>query len=89
MTRAIHRYEVPVDDCWHAVDLTGEIVHVDSRSMHTVEIWAIHGPGEPTRRGFRVYGTGHPIPDDAIHVGTAIPPGGQLVWHLLELPETT
>ncbi|MEU1663570.1 hypothetical protein ABZ547_08140 [Streptomyces sparsogenes] len=89
MTPAIFRYEIPVDDRWHALDLTGPIVHVASRSMHTVEVWAINGQTAPTRRGFRVYGTGHPIPDDATHVGTAIPPGGQLVWHLLELPEIT
>lgn len=89
MTRMIYRYEIPVDDRWHAVDLSGPIVHVASRSMHSVELWAVHGEQPATRRGFRVYGTGHPIPGDATHVGTTIPPGGQLVWHLLELPEIT
>jgi len=86
VTRSIYRYEIPVDDQWHALDLTGDIVHVDSRSVHTVELWAIHGDRPPTRRGFRVYGTGQPIPGDVTHVGTTIPPGGQPVWHLMELP---
>jgi hypothetical protein len=89
VTRTIYRYEIPVDDRWHAVDLSGPIVHVASRSMRSVELWAVHGDKPATRRGFRVYGTGHPIPGDATYVGTAIPPGGQLVWHLLELPEIT
>lgn len=86
MTRAIYRYEIPVDDQWHAIDLTGNIVHVDSRDIYIVELWAIHTDGPATRRGFRVYGTGHAIPDDVTHVGTTIAPGGHLVWHLMELP---
>lgn len=86
MSRTIYRHEIPVDDQWHAIDLTGDIVHVASRSVHTVEIWVIHGSQAASRRGFRVYGTGQPIPDDVTHVGTAIPPGGDLVWHLMELP---
>lgn len=62
MARSIYRYEIPVHDQWHALDLTGDIVHIASRSVHTVELC------------------------DVLHVGTAIPPGGELVWHLIELP---
>jgi hypothetical protein len=33
----------------------------------------------------RVFRTGHPLaPALATHVGTAITPSGQLVWHLFE-----
>jgi hypothetical protein len=35
-------------------------------------------------RSFRVYGTGHAIPDDATYVGTALVSSGILVWHLYE-----
>lgn len=86
MARSIYRYEIPVDDQWHTLDLTGDIVHIASRSVHTVELWAINEDRPSNRRGFRVYGTGQPIPGDVLHVGTAIPPGGELVWHLIELP---
>ncbi|MWA08754.1 DUF7352 domain-containing protein [Streptomyces sp. BA2] len=86
MSRTIYRYEIPVDDQWHALDLTGDVVHVDCRDIYVVELRAIHTDGPASRRGFRAYGTGHPTPDDVEHVGTAIAPGGHLVWHLMELP---
>jgi hypothetical protein len=80
----ILRYEIPVDDQWHPLQLSGDIVHVDSRNPRVVELWAISG-GPTATRGFRVFGTGQPLPDNVKHIGTAIPPGGQLVWHLLEM----
>ncbi|MEU3613498.1 hypothetical protein ABZ725_14440 [Streptomyces sp. NPDC006872] len=81
---AIYRYEVPVDDRWHPLQLSGRIVHVGCRNMRAVEVWALHADGAQTVRSFRVYGSGHPLPPDVEHVGTAIAPGGQLVWHLIE-----
>ena len=86
MSRTIYRYEIPVDDQWHAIALTGDVLHVDCRSIYVVELWAIHVDGPTHRRSFRAYGTGQPIPDGATHVGTTIAPGGHLVWHLMELP---
>lgn len=73
MADAIHRYEVPVDDRWHPLQLSGDILHVDCRNMHVVELWAMHTGDPKSTRSFRVY-------------GTAIAPGGQLVWHLFESP---
>lgn len=51
-----------------------------------VEVWALHTDSPTETRTIRVYGTGQPLPDDAVHCGTAIAPGGQLVWHLIEIP---
>lgn len=84
MADAIWRYEVPVDDRWHPLQLSGEILHVDCRSVQTVEVWARHTDGPQEIRSFRVYGTGQSMPDNLAHVGTALAPGGQLVWHLME-----
>lgn len=81
---AIHRYEIPVDDAWHTLDLPDAILHVAARRADTVELWAL--TGAPTRpRTFRVYGTGETIPDAGrlAHRGTALAPHG-LVWHLME-----
>lgn len=85
MTRSIYRYEVPVDDAWHDLELRGKIVHVASRRIDVVEVWAIHDEqARPLKRRVRVFGTGHPLPKQARrHLGTAIPPGGQVVWHLM------
>ena len=81
---AVYRYEVPVDDRWHPLQLSGRILHVDCRSMHAVEVWALHTDAAASTRSFRVFGTGHSLPPDLQHAGTALAPGGQLVWHLFE-----
>lgn len=81
----IYRYEVPVDDQWHELTLSGAVVHVDSRRIASIEVWALCSDGPTTRRQFRVYGTGQPIDEPNLrHVGTAVAP--TLVWHLMERP---
>ncbi len=87
----ILRYEVPVDDDWHKLQLFGDIVHVDARTPYTVEVWAWHhGPSMlPVNRDFRVFATGQPITTPRNlgylhHRGTVIVAGGRLVWHLIE-----
>lgn len=87
--RQVLRYEVPVDDAWHTIRVRGNIVHVATRSPEKVEFWTYVCDGE-AERTFRVFGTGHPIPEaDAhtmpVYVGTALVPGMPLVWHLFEL----
>jgi len=77
---AVYRHEVPVDDGWHELH-TGQILHVASRHIDTVEVWALSD--DPTFRKFRVFGTGQPDVTGT-YVGTAIVPGGALVWHLFE-----
>lgn len=88
---AVYRYEVPVDDSWHRLELSGEVLHVAARSVDVVEVWAKHTGGTKLNRYFTVVGTGHPWPHrgdprHVKHVGTALIPGGALVWHLLEAP---
>lgn len=78
----IYRYEVPVDDVWHAIKLSGPVVHVDARKPDVVEFWALDTNAPRELRGFRVFGTGQPLPGNVKHVGTALV--GPLVWHLME-----
>lgn len=88
MESRILRYEVPVDDQWHVLPATAPtVLHVDCRHAHFVELWARDDMGT-TVRAFRVYGTGQPFPPDARYEGTAIGPGGYLVWHLLSVDAT-
>lgn len=85
------RYTVPVDDDWHEITLSGEILHVAIRSSQqmiapdVVELWAL-ADGNSFERRFRVFGTGQILPSDRAieHVGTAFALGGELVWHLFE-----
>ena len=84
-TIRIFRYEVPVDDCFHEFALSGNVVRVGCRDPRVVEFWALNRENGPTlQRGFIVVGTGHPFPPHAVYVGSAVAPGGSLVWHLLE-----
>jgi hypothetical protein len=84
--RTIFRATIPVNDEWAVLELTGPIIHVATRGEDYIEIWFIHDPNtEPATRAFRVVGTGHPMaPALAHHVGTAITPSGEFVWHLME-----
>ncbi|QES45221.1 hypothetical protein DEJ49_33315 [Streptomyces venezuelae] len=78
----IYRYEVPVDDQWHRIELRGEVLHVATRSVNKVELWAVHHADRLALVwDFRVYGTGHPLPADVYHVGTALT--GPYVRHLM------
>lgn len=84
MTRVL-RYEVPVDGGPHRLDLPGPILHVASRHPAIVEVWC-QDDGPPRSPTLQVVGTGHEWPRGALHLGTAIVPGGTLVWHLLAVP---
>ncbi len=79
------RWYVQVDDEPHPIPSVGRIVHVAGDARH-VEFWALtceHVEAAP--RTFRVFGTGHPIPDGYVYVGTAPRTPEGLVWHLFEL----
>ncbi len=91
MGTKVYRYTVPIDDCWHPLRLSGPIVHVGRPpgtgpvDEYTVELGAAHTSDADVQvRELRVYGTGHPIEADTLHVGTAFGAGGALVWHLRE-----
>jgi len=79
----VYRYEVPVDDRWHAVEIRGPILHVGGRSMFTVEFWAIYDTaGKSSLLEFRVFGTGQPLERAALYVGTVVI--DKPVWHLFQ-----
>lgn len=80
LDRFIYRYQVPVDDEVHAIQISGPVLYVACRDHRVVEFWAENGHEE---REFIVVGTGHPLPVGFEHVGTAISPAGTLVWHLM------
>lgn len=83
---AIHRYEIPVDDQWHTIELSGgPILHIAARNPEIVEFWILDNPTAPRHpRAFRAYGTGQHADNWIRWHGTAITANGQLVWHLAE-----
>ncbi len=89
MAPVIHRYEVPIDDEWHEIELSGGILPtLGARHPFMVEFWALADTEEAgVKRSFRIFGTGHPLPLETrfqdIH-GSVIGGGGMYVWHLVE-----
>lgn len=98
MTRRILRYEVPIDDRRHTVELKAGaavvLVAASARHIDRVEFWAegelddrtAQPIGPLEARTFEVFGTGHSLPDDAVWRGTTGRTPEGLVWHLMELP---
>jgi hypothetical protein len=82
--RRMFRYAVPVDDRAHVIRLTSRPVAVAvAEGGLSVEFWAEYADGAPvTDRAFRVFGTGHPLPDGAQWAGTCPRTPDGLVWHL-------
>lgn len=101
MARHMLRHRVTVNGHPHTFKLGHSPVHVEASRLgvshqapHAVDFWAEdesddHGELD-TRitRTFQVFGTGHPLPEDARWRGTARADDG-LVWHLYELPTET
>lgn len=82
--RAIYKYQVPVDGQIHDYSIpTGAIVrHVDQQGNYP-HLWVEVQSDAPTvTRTFRVFGTGHPIPDGFVYVGSTM--DGPFVWHVFE-----
>jgi hypothetical protein len=80
----IYRYEVPVDEEWHKITLTGPILHVASRESDIVEFWSWTNDHPPISYMFKAFGTGWPVPEivsSIQYVGTALATNG-FVWHL-------
>lgn len=51
---------------------------------HYVDFWMISF-GQETEHTYEVFGTGHPIPDNALWQGTTARTSDGLVWHLFQL----
>jgi len=88
-TRRMFRYSVRIDDQPHLIELTGNPVAVAAASdWRSVEFWAEHTEGAPlAKRAFQVFGTGHPLPENARWVGTCARTAAGLVWHLYDYGE--
>jgi hypothetical protein len=98
MTRCMYRYEIPIDDQKYSHKLTDPIRRVGYREsilpskrygdVPIMEFWAEHDDEHESHadtRTFQVFGTGQPLPDNAVWVGTSSRDQLGLVFHLYEL----
>lgn len=91
---AVYKYDLPITDDVIEIDMPvgAQILHLgwQPTNARQVQMWALVDP-DPTHpvqhRRFRIYGTGHPIPNphELRHVGTVLTFDGQLVWHVFEV----
>lgn len=84
--KRVLKWTVDVDDRDHPIG-GGKVVAVACQSgPRSVQVWTEEpADAQPLARRARVYGTGHPVPEDDEHVGTALAPHG-LVWHVYAGP---
>jgi hypothetical protein len=85
--RQIFRYIVPVNDQPHAIPLTHDPLYVaNGDTLDEVEFWAEHdSDSDEWAATFQVFGTGQPLPDGAVYVGTCPRTREGLVWHLYRI----
>jgi len=80
------KWPLRVDDSVQLIG-PGHVINVDCQStMDAVMVWTLE-PDEtpsPTRK-VQVIGTGQRLPDESKHLGSAVTPGGWLVWHVFEV----
>jgi len=90
----ILKWTVPVDDKPHSIG-AGDVVHVDNQhgELNEVQVWTFEDPQinpytpyNSNHRVVQVFGTGQELPSLSHPLGSAIVAGGQLVWHVVELP---
>jgi hypothetical protein len=85
--RTIWKYEIPVaDEFGVAMQQDAQILCVQVQHGHPC-IWAIVDPEAPrVERRLAVRGTGHPLGDVGLYIGTFQVHSGSLVFHLFEAP---
>lgn len=91
--RRVLKWQVPINDSPTFVG-SGRVVHVDCQNNDPsyVQIWTDEANsmnwierGIGKNRKVQVFGTAQIIPEDAVHLGSVIPVGVKLVWHVYEL----
>ncbi len=84
-TKRVLKWTVPVDDLPHQIG-SGKVLHVACQyDVDEVMVWTEEVDAPQQNRMVRVFGTGHPVPMFADHIGSVLTAGGQLVWHVYEL----
>lgn len=81
------KWPVPLDDQWHDIGNGLPVMVGEQGDPNTAQVWTTQSEkdkGEPWKA--RVFGTGHEIPDDAIHLGSYQSMARPLVWHVFALP---
>ena len=87
--RAVWKYPIALVDGPQTIEMPQGARVVAVEVQHgAIAMWAVVSLNNPrVLRSFVVHGTGHPIEHTGRWVGTTLMNGGQLVWHVFELPD--
>jgi hypothetical protein len=84
--KKIWKYKIHVKEEEKTFDMPygSVILHVGSQFQNQVTLWVQFSEdmGHKSTRTFRIFGTGHSIPDNYIYVGTA--DDKPFMWHVYE-----
>lgn len=85
MPLVVHKFKIPIEDRFGLMLTEGAmLLHVDVQDGRPY-LWALVDPdATPTKRCFRLAGTGHEMVGRMEYVGTVLLHGGKLVFHLFE-----
>lgn len=84
MAQRVLKWDIPVDDEPHMAGAYP--VHVMCQDTYeTVQIWTLDAGDGHRDTPYQVFGTGQPVPDGAVYVGTAPALKGQLIWHIFDM----
>jgi hypothetical protein len=85
MSKTIWKFELSLEHPNIEMPAGAQILHIATQ-RETPCIWALVNPKAPTMtRYLRVYGTGHPMPNDpGAYLGTFQLHGGSLIFHVFE-----
>ena len=82
--RTIHKHEIRHTHTTVTMPTGARIVHV-ANQRETACIWFdCDDSNELIRRDFRVFGTGHEVPEGLSYVGSVLVAEGTVVWHVFE-----
>lgn len=81
--RRVLKWTVPVDDHAHEVGSGPVCLVACQTSAEQVQVWTLESDATLGRTWLaQVYGTGHDVPEGALHLGSVMAADGALIWHL-------
>jgi hypothetical protein len=85
--KTIYKYPFGIDDRFAMqMPVGAEILHAEMQGG-TPCLWALVDSEAPRELAFRLFGTGHPFPEDVALAHVSTFQQGPFVWHLFRVEE--
>lgn len=85
--QAVYKYVMGNEVATIELPIGAKIIHLAEQHGQTCMWVQVDTEAEKEKRYFVLYGTGHPMLNaEHTFIGTMLTAGGNLVWHVFELP---